>query len=169
MHAYSFPRSGVVQALARIQDRFSRRVEIVANPAIAETLERNGVHVEYVDAMPYERWLHHITTWAIGLAPIWGEYDSYRSNIKVLEYALVGLPWVATRSKVYTGARGGIHVPKHNPSHWETRIARILECERLAEALSMSGQAWAREQTIDKVSDWDAVISFAQERVACRT
>jgi hypothetical protein len=37
----------------------------------------------------------------IGLAPLSGDYDDRRSSLKVAEYLISGLPFVATKSPVY--------------------------------------------------------------------
>ena len=62
----------------------------------------------------------------IGLAPLAGEYDERRSWIKVLVYALLGIPWVASNVGPYKECKGGILVDNEADA-WIEAISRMLD------------------------------------------
>lgn len=51
--------------------------------------------------VPPSEWPKIVRTFDIGVAPLFGIYDQYRSWIKGIEYALAGVPWVGTEGPTY--------------------------------------------------------------------
>jgi len=92
---------------------------------------------------PYHNYMKFIGShFTVGLAPLFGGYDQRRSWIKPLEYALMGIPWVASNTAEYRKVKGGQVVGKHGD--WTQAILKALEAPR-GEAV-----AWARHQGIDE-------------------
>jgi len=53
----------------------------------------------------FEKWPNTLNQFDIGLAPLTGKYDERRSPIKVLEYMLMGIPWIASDISPYKQLR----------------------------------------------------------------
>ena len=101
-HTESWEDSGIQEAMKRVlQDRDNVRLLIVGDERIIKQLP---VRKDKLWFSPYTSWSHWQKTlmrYDIGLAPLAGDYDDRRSNLKVAEYLMAGLPFVASRSPVY--------------------------------------------------------------------
>ena len=137
-HTTSFAESGVVPALE------GRNVIIWGgNPQISKLLPG----ARWVPQVPYTEWPYEIGRISIGIAPLAGEYDKYRSWIKCVEFALKSIPWVATAAPPYEECRGGILV--QNETDLWGKALDLLEDEAIYNQLSEEGWEWAWKLGID--------------------
>ena len=89
----------------------------------------------------------------IGLAPLSGPYDERRSWIKVLVYALLGIPWLASEAAPYFDCKGGILVQDHK-EEWRLALESITRPDCYA-TLRQEGLEWAWTQGIDDhIEEW---------------
>lgn len=89
----------------------------------------------------------------IGLAPLYGPYDACRSWIKVLVYALLGIPWLASDAPPYRGCKGGWLVPD-DEVEWEAAIGEIALPDNYARE-RQEGLDWSWSQGLDDyVDEW---------------
>lgn len=90
-------------------------------------------------------WPKYLSQFHIGLAPLRGEYDQGRSSLKVLEYASLGLPWLASEGSPYWDAEGGILIPsdRREGERWTAAIRTLVTDPILYADLSARGRAWA--------------------------
>lgn len=73
-------------------------------------------------------WPKVVRTFDIGIAPLWGIYDEYRSWIKGIEYALAGVPWVGAIGPTYNElADWGALVPEFDEGAWEAALEERIE------------------------------------------
>lgn len=86
--------------------------------------------------MPYGSYLCMIKQFDIFAIPLQGRYDFCRSWIKPLESALMGVPWVATKNRIYKDCRGGVLVK--NKAEWIEALLSPV----------MADQEWAMQQDI---------------------
>jgi hypothetical protein len=98
------------------------------------------------------------TTFDIGLAPLARTtFNVAKSDLRLLELAALGIPWVATDFGPYAdGAdglgcedRGGLTVSK--PRGWWTHLNGLAGSDEYRLDLRARGRAWARTRTIDRV------------------
>lgn len=66
----------------------------------ADWMRRHG-QIEIRPFVPFLDWPGEVNEFEIGLAPLYGEYDRHRSNLKVLEYQRLGIPWLASHETPY--------------------------------------------------------------------
>jgi len=102
-HVQSFKESGVLEALKNVVDvRPNIKVMICGderNYDLVPVPENKKIFQSYV---PYEEWGKIIGKhFDIGIAPLAGEYDNYRSWIKPIEYCLTQTPWIASDGPAY--------------------------------------------------------------------
>lgn len=101
-HTQSFKDSGIQEALARIlQEYRDVYLLIIGDQRVVDQLPVPRHKVLFQNYVPWWEWQHSLMRYDIGLAPLSGDYDDRRSNLKVAEYLMAGLPFVATRSPVY--------------------------------------------------------------------
>jgi glycosyltransferase involved in cell wall biosynthesis len=101
----------------------------------------------------------------VGIAPIVDSpFNRARSDIKLKEYAAVGVPWLASPVGPYEGhgeRQGGRLVPD---DAWFGELTALVENPRLRSSLAKQAARWGREQTIGRnVAVWDAALREAAE------
>jgi len=93
----------------------------------------------------------HTLDFDIGVAPLaYNEFNKSKSDIKVLEYASLGIPVVASAFGPY--ADSVVHgetgfVVKHS-HEWSTYLRVLVEDHQLREAMSITAKLWASNRTI---------------------
>lgn len=98
----------------------------------------------YINWLEFNTWKHRVATFDIGIAPLHGSYDKYRSNLKVVEYGLSGVPFVATRYIEYESSDGGLHV-ENTSKAWYRALRSLVVSEELRNHLGRNGRKWAKK------------------------
>lgn len=101
-HTQSWRDSGIEQALRRVlSERENVYLYIVGDDRIVKQLPIRRDKIIFSPYTPWWLWQETLKKFDIGLAPLAGAYDDRRSALKVTEYVVAGLPFVASRSPVY--------------------------------------------------------------------
>jgi glycosyltransferase involved in cell wall biosynthesis len=101
-HTQSFADSGIQEALKRIlQERDNVRLLIMGDDRVVKQLPVRKDRVWFSPYVSWAAWQRSLMRYDIGLAPLAGPYDDRRSSLKVAEYTMAGIPFVATKSPVY--------------------------------------------------------------------
>lgn len=126
-------------------------------------------HERYVRTGPvsFPELAGRIAAFDVGLAIIADSpFNRGRSDIKVKEYAALGIPWLASAAGPYVGygeREGGMLVADDG---WDSALRRIVTEERLRKKLSKRGEKWARGHRLrDHVGEWEQAFETAM-RVA---
>ncbi len=120
--------------------------------------------VEFVDLQ------RHMARWDVGIAPLADiPFNRARSDVKLKEYASVGLPWLASAFGPYTGLgedEGGRLVAD---DQWYEALRALVASGRDRRKLGKRAAKWAKSQSIDRhVGRWEAVLEDAMARRARR-
>jgi glycosyltransferase involved in cell wall biosynthesis len=104
----------------------------------------------------------------IGLAPIADvEFNRIRSDVKVKEYAAVGVPWLASPIGPYAGLgeeQGGRLVAD---DQWQAELERLIADADERRRLGFRGRQWAEGERIEgHVDRWEQVLEEAVARAA---
>ena len=128
-HLQSFTGSGVLGALRKIcRVRPDVRVMICGSDRrIPEQLGLPAGQIVQKPWIPYSKWANHLSLFDIGLAPLHGEYDERRSWIKVLEYMVMKIPWVASEGPAYQELRSYGWLVKNVASAWEWVLLDMID------------------------------------------
>lgn len=121
--------------------------------------------------MPFEALARAIAGFDIGLAPLTDIPANHsRSDIKLKEYALAGVPWLASPLGPYTEhgeEQGGRLV---EDGEWFEEIDELILAKKARKKLAKRGQKWAREHTMPaRVGEWEAALEAALEIVEAET
>jgi Glycosyl transferases group 1 len=113
------------------------------------------------DELPEE-----IARFDIGIAPIVDEpFNRSRSNVKVKEYAALGIPWVASPIGPYADLgekQGGLLAAD---DRWYEQLDRVIGSARLRRKLAKQGRKWGAKQLMrDNAGRWEAAFGEAIER-----
>lgn len=126
-HVQSWKDSGINEAIKLVlQERDNVRLQIVGDVRVVDQLPVRRDRVFFSPYTGWWKWQETLMRYDIGLAPLAGDYDDRRSNLKVAEYLLAGLPFVATKSPVYKefwDADSGLFVTSgYTQEHYDDRV-----------------------------------------------
>ena len=119
-----------------------------------------------LDRMPMEAMMRQLSTFDIGIAPLSPEVriNHLRSNVKVKEYAALGVPWLASPIGPYEGLgekEGGRLVPD---DRWFEELDALVRDERARRKLAKKAESWGFSQRLSRnVERWERAF---QEAVA---
>lgn len=128
-HLQSFTESGVITALKRVC-RARPKVKVMISGSDQRIFDQLTLPPEQKIMqpwVPYNEWSHVLAKYDIGLAPLYGAYDERRSWIKVLEYMLMKIPWVASEGPAYHELRPYGWLVKNTPSAWERVLLDMVD------------------------------------------
>ena len=148
-HFQSFERSGVRQALQLICKKYKDvKVMIVGDKRIFDLVDLPLEQKLFNNYVPFEQWPALVAKFAIGLAPLRGEYDQRRSWIKPLEYSLLRIPWIASESQAYSMLEGTF--VKNTVDDWYSAIEdKLLNSGKLPGFTQVNkAEKFAREQDV---------------------
>jgi hypothetical protein len=132
--------------------------------------EIRSARYEHVPSMPMQDLMRHMTSFDIGIAPLSPEIrmNHARSNVKVKEYAALGVPWLASPIGPYAGLgerQGGRLVPD---DRWFEELDTLVRSGRARRRLAKHATRWGREQLLSRnVTSWERAFEQACSR-ACR-
>jgi glycosyltransferase involved in cell wall biosynthesis len=114
----------------------------------------------------FEDWPDVLTTIGVGIAPLADTaFNAAKSWLKPLEYAAVGVPWVASNRNEYRRLHTlGCGVVVDRPREWEAALRRILEDDAWRRELSNRGREVAATLTIEEsAKDWCEAWTYAHQ------
>lgn len=122
--------------------------------------------------LPFDQLPQAIAGFDLALAPLIDKRgNDTRSDIKLKEYAIAGVPWLASPYGPYVGYgedEGGWLV---EDDQWADALNALISDGKTRKKLGKRGQKWAREQTLERnaplwVDAFEQAIALAQERGA---
>ncbi len=126
-HTKGLRQSGLHDALRQmLQERDNVRLLIVGDERLVKQLPVRRDRVWFSPYTSWWTWQKTLKRYDIGLAPLSGDYDDRRSSLKVAEYLMSGLPFVATKSPVYEKMwhvdSGRFVKPGHDKESYDERV-----------------------------------------------
>jgi glycosyltransferase involved in cell wall biosynthesis len=120
----------------------------------------------YSEVIQYQDLARYVGTFDIGIAPIADTpFNRAKSNVKVKEYAAMGVPWLASPIGPYAGLgerQGGRLVPD---DRWDEALERLVSDRRARQKLTKRGVKWADSQRLRRNLDaWETALQRATER-----
>lgn len=161
-HVQSFKDSGVIQALENIINlRNDVKLLIVGDKRILSLFnipDDKKIFQPYVKNEEYGGLISRL--FDIGIAPLEGEYDKYRSMIKPIEFMLTKTPFVASYGEAYKelfqiGGLGSFI--KNSTENWESKLSYILDNYQ-SEKKFMNGKPFQYALTWDYMNGVDYMV-----------
>jgi hypothetical protein len=129
-----------------------------------------GERYSRTEILPFDQLPGAIAGFDIAIAPLIEKIgNDTRSDIKLKEYAIAGVPWLASPLGPYVG-----HGEEHGgrlveDDEWHEELDELVFSERTRKKLAKRGQKWAREQTLERhVHLWEDALEEAIDAVAER-
>jgi hypothetical protein len=166
-HRLDLPRVPVASALERLLDAHAH----VHVTTIGVGLGLKSDRYVHVSGVPLSRLLHHVSAFDVGIAPLSPELaiNLARSNVKLKEYAAVGVPWLASPIGPYTGLgerQGGRLVAD---DRWHDELDALVRNDRARRKLAKRATRWGNEQTIRRnAACWERAFARAMDRARGR-
>jgi glycosyltransferase involved in cell wall biosynthesis len=159
-HQHDWERLGVIEAVQRVLEQHPEvRVEVVG------PLEFDFPRSRYrrTQVMEFEGLARAIAGFDIGLAPLMDIPPNHsRSDIKLKEYALAEVPWLASPIGPYAEHgedQGGRLV---EDDEWYEELDDLIRDRKGRKKLAKRGVKWARQETIPRhIGEWEAALETA--------
>lgn len=153
-HRESFDALNMRETLERLLARHAH-VQVIG---IGVDLELQSNRYGFGPGIPYSELPQDLVQFDIGLAPLADtQVNEARSNVKLKEYAAIGVPWLASGIGPYAGLgeeQGGRLV--EHPDDWLLAIDALVQDVDARRVLSQRGLRWAEEERIEAHVDvWE--------------
>lgn len=162
-HRLDLERIPVREALERL---LSEQPQLHVT-AIGVDLRLRSDRYEYLQVVQFPDLLSQLSRFDVGIAPISPELhiNHTRSDIKLKEYAAVGVPWLASPIGPYAGMgeqQGGRLV---RDDRWYEELDALVRNERARRKLSKRAAKWGRQQFLRaNVAEWESAFEHARAR-----
>jgi hypothetical protein len=112
-HLETWKKSPLVPAMKILKKKYGDKINFLMAGKVSQYILEQDIACAFIPTwVPIGQWPNVVRSFDIGLAPLSGAYDMRRSALKVIEYGLAGIPFVASNageyaniSKEYDGAR----------------------------------------------------------------
>jgi glycosyltransferase involved in cell wall biosynthesis len=165
-HQTDIERLRLREPMQRLLDR-NPHLHVVS---IGCGLGLTGDRYHHIRRLAFEDLREQISRFDLGIAPIADTpFNRGRSNVKVKEYAAMGVPWLASPIGPYASLgqdEGGVLVAD---DRWCEEIERLARDHRARRKLGKRAAKWASAQTVEaNAHRWEAVLREAAERARAR-
>jgi glycosyltransferase involved in cell wall biosynthesis len=143
--------------LPQILDRYPQaEVRLAgANPAWFPAHDR----ISFPEPVPIEQYAGLLGGFDIGLAPLEDtRFNESKSDLKVLEYSMIGLPVIASKVPAYlqSVAHGETGFLARSPKDWLKHLKSLVEQPGLRAQMGQRSRAWAESRLISgSVGLWE--------------
>jgi glycosyltransferase involved in cell wall biosynthesis len=165
-HKDTWNRLGLREALEQVMSRH-QHVEVVS---IGLDLELASNRYAHAEPQPYASLPNTLSLVDIGIAPIADiEMNAIRSDVKVKEYAAVGLPWLASPIGPYAqlGEEQGGRLVEDD--RWRQELEALVLDADDRRRLGYRARQWAEGERIDAhVDRYEALLQDAVDRRAAK-
>jgi glycosyltransferase involved in cell wall biosynthesis len=158
-HRRDFDRLGLRATFERL---------LAAHPDVRVTSIGQGLKLpadrcSHTKIVEYRELPDHIARFDIGIAPIVDiPFNRARSNVKLKEYAALGVPWLASPIGPYAGMgeqQGGRLVPD---DRWYHELERLVVDERARQRLAKAARRWAEGEWVGvNLGAWERAVERA--------
>ncbi len=109
--------------------------------------------LRYVPTVPLQQYAQLLSSFDIAIAPLWdSKFNQCKSDLKVLEYSMIGLPVVASRVASYAASvrHGETGMLASNPKDWLRCLSRLVEDATLRERIGLSARRFAESRLMSR-------------------
>lgn len=146
-HVKSFVDSNIIPALRKIASEHNDIQIVIAGGGDGLINKLKIKNMRVIEWTPMNNWYATLNSFTVGVAPLAGTYDNFRSWIKVMEYMLMRKPWVASNVFPYQSLDQFGTLVRNKTKDWESAILDAVY--HPDEQKINSGYCYALQQDID--------------------
>lgn len=162
-HYQSFIGSGALAGINAILRDFPEVICLLAG-SHSDLYDLIDGRKELVNWVAIDRWPMVLTRFGVGVAPAAGVFDTRRSSLKVIEYLVMGIPWIASAGGPYDEFGDYGYLVENTPAAWRAALAETLENHDYYLGSAQRFKPHARQWTIEeRVMDVAAVYQQVYE------
>lgn len=160
-HLDSWKKHPLLIAMRELYSKYGDKIRFVICGKVNNYIVESGVPCNFVPGwIPFTDWPNMVRTFDIGVAPLSGAYDMRRSNLKIVEYGLAGIPFVCTDAGMYPVSNPDPNVLCRGAADWFGKISNLVEDHDLRVAVGKSNRAWAEGFLMSKNTGvYESVLS----------
>lgn len=150
-HLISFIDSGIVEAIARVisKRKHARFVMCGADVRIIDRMPLKHHQKIHFNWRKHQDWPKLLANFDVGIIPLSGEFDARRSTLKPLEYSMMGVPWVASKSPAYEGLEDFGTFVDNTPEAWADALIEMIDNAKDEKRLRRARQ-WAVDNQVER-------------------
>jgi len=126
--------------------------------------------LRYLTPVDVEEYAHLLYQFDIAIAPLQGHrFNVAKSDLKLLEYSMIGLPIVASRVAPYENSlkHGETGYFARNPKDWLKYLSMLVEDPERRVRLAAAARAWAETRTMTQnIGLWERAYGIEPMRPA---
>jgi len=154
-HLSSFTTSGILPAMVRVVNDLSNvKILIGGDKRIYDSIDVDVSKKSFTPHVSVPDFPKLLKSFDIPLAPLHSEYDMRRSWIKVIEYMILQIPWIATDCITYRDLKGFGKLIDNSEESWYNAIIDMVEhIDDAREFAKGKPYEFAKAQCIDNQLD----------------
>jgi glycosyltransferase involved in cell wall biosynthesis len=127
-HLKSFTDSGIAGALTYVVRKYPQvTILMTGDHRVYDRINVPEGRKKYSNYVPDDQYGNLLKSFDLGLAPLFGEYDRRRSWIKVLEYAFLKIPWIASNYETYEELGDYGTLTENGLENWKNALCNAIE------------------------------------------
>ena len=149
-HFGSWLGSGIADALCRVLAArpHTRFVMCGADTRILDRVPLKHHQKLHFNWRHFSQWPAILANFDVGLIPLAGDFDARRSTLKPLEYSIMRVPWIASKSPAYAGLEDYGTFVDNTPEAWADALIDAIDNAPNSRKVQHAYD-WAREHDID--------------------
>jgi len=162
-HVSSFTDSGILPALTYVARKYDNvRILCGGDKRVFDKVNLPESKKVYSPFVPDDKWASLQKSISIGLAPLSSNFDRRRSRIKVLEYMIMKVPWIATNFETYEEMGEYGKLVDNSVENWKSALCDYIEnYDKYKKIAETTNYEYALSQTYEK--NIDKLLAVYQE------
>ena len=122
--------------------------------------------LKYLESVRLEEYAGLLSGFDIAIAPLCdNRFNASKSDLKVLEYSMIGLPAVASKVPAYSASvrHGETGFLARNAKDWLKHLSALVEDAELRARMGSAARAWAQTRTVEgNISLWERAYDISE-------
>jgi glycosyltransferase involved in cell wall biosynthesis len=136
----------------------------VAIAGMKEIPFRPHDRIRFIDGVMIEQYPSTLAQFDVGMIPLVdARFNRCKSDLKFLEYSMIGIPTVASKVAPYEGSvvHGVNGFLARNPKDWLKHLRRLIEDAELRDSIGQAAREFAETRTIQKnIGLWESAYGL---------
>ncbi len=160
-HGVTWNKTNLLEAMKAVKQKYGSKVDYLIFGKIPPVIANSGLPCSYLgNWTPFPEWPNVVRALHVGLAPLAGAYDRFRSGLKIEEYGAAHIPFIGSDDGEYPlmQPNGGVLV-KDRVDLWVEAMSRFIEDDDYRKQMGAMARGWAEGYFMSRhVEDYEDVL-----------